>query len=52
MRRGTQGHLAEPARPTRRAGGTDMWQEATRVHADAREGRHMARGLVVGGPTG
>ena len=31
--------------PTRGAGGAqgaDTWQEATRVHADAREGRHMA----------
>ena len=42
MRRDTQGHVAELARPTRRAGGAggaggvDTWQEATRVHADAR----------------
>ena len=27
-----------------RTGGADTWQEATRVHADAREGRHVARG--------
>ena len=58
MRRGTQGHVAELARPTRRAGGAggaDTWQEATRstrVHADARVGRHVAGGLAVGGPTG
>ena len=25
---------------------------STRVHVDAREGRHMAGGLAVGGPTG
>ena len=24
--------------------GVDTWQEATRVHADACEGRHVARG--------
>ena len=34
------------------AGGTDTWQEATRVHADARVGRHVAGGLVCDGPTG
>ena len=54
MRRGTQGHVAEPARPTRRAGGAgvaDTWQEATRVHVDAREGRHVARGLACEGST-
>ena len=46
MRRGTEA--------TQGAGGADTWQEATRVHADAREGRHMAGGggLAVGGPTG
>ena len=27
------------------AGGANTWQEATQVHADAREGRHMARGV-------
>ena len=58
MRHGTQGHVAEPARPTWHAGGAggaDTWQEATRstwVHADARVGRHVARGLVCEGPTG
>ena len=26
------------------AGGADMWQEATQVHTDARERRHVARG--------
>ena len=34
------------------AGGADTRHEATRVHADAREGRHMARGLACEGPTG
>ena len=46
MQCGTQGHVAEPARPTRRpggAGGANMWQEATRVHADAREGADETR---------
>ena len=44
--------MAEPEWPTRGAGGVDVWQGATRMgHADAREGRHMAR-LVSGGPTG
>ena len=55
MRRGTQGHVAEPARPTRRAGGAsgaDMWQGSMRVHADAHVGNHVAGGLAVGGPTG
>ena len=34
--------------PTRGAGGAqgaDMWKEAMRVHADAREGRHVAGGV-------
>ena len=44
MRRGTEATWQGRAWPTRGAGGTDTWQEATRVHADAREGRHMARG--------
>ena len=33
------GHVVEPARPTRcasGAGGADMWQKATQVHAEAR----------------
>ena len=56
MRRGTQGHVAEPTRPTRRAGGAggaDTWQEATGstwVHADARVGCHVARGWPLEGP--
>ena len=29
-----------------------MSQEATWVHTDAREGRHVARGLAREGPTG
>ena len=39
MRRGMQGHVEEPARPTRRAGGAggaNTWQEATWIHADAK----------------
>ena len=33
--------------------GADVWPGATRTgHADAREGRHVARRLVSGGPTG
>ena len=48
MRRGT-----EATWPTRGAGGADRWQEATRVHADTREGRHAAEwGLASEGPTG
>ena len=47
MRRGTeatwQGH-AWPTRGASGAGGADTWQEATWVHADAHEGRHLARG--------
>ena len=43
-----QGH----AWPALGAGGADTWQEATRVHADACVGRHVAGGLEVGGPTG
>ena len=42
------GHVAEPqmahARRRWRVDRTDTWQEATRVHADACEGRHVARG--------
>ena len=44
MRRSIEATWRDRARPTRGAGGADRWQEATRVHADAREGRHMARG--------
>ena len=53
MRRGTQGHVAELARPTWCGGGVgsaDTWQEATQVHADARDGRHVVRGLASEGP--
>ena len=53
MRCGTQGHVAELARPTRCGGGVssaDTWQEATQVHADARDGRHVVRGLASEGP--
>ena len=34
------------------AGGADTWQEATRVHVDTHEGRHVASGLASEGPTG
>ena len=47
MRRGTEATWQGRAWPTRGAGGAggaDTWQEATWVHADAHEGRHMARG--------
>ena len=45
------GHVAEPGRPTRGAGGADAWQEATRtVHVGARVGRHVAEGSHVEGP--
>ena len=56
MRRGMQGHVAEPREPTRRSSGA-RWDgrvaRATRVHADAREGRHVtSEGLACEGPTG
>ena len=44
MRRGTEAMWQGRAWPTRGAsgeGGTDTWQEATWVHADAREGCHV-----------
>ena len=47
MRRGTEATWQGRGWPTRGAGGAqgaDTWQEATRVHADAREGRHVALG--------
>ena len=46
MRCGTEATWQGRAWPTRGAGGADTWQEATRVHADAREGRHVASGEV------
>ena len=52
MRRGAKAMWQGCAWPTRSASGMDTWQEATRVHADAREGRHVAGGLAVRGPTG
>ena len=53
MQRGTEATWQGCAWPTRGAGGADTWQEATRVHANAREGRHMAEwGLACEGPTG
>ena len=55
MRRGTEAtwqHRAWPARGARGAQGADTWQEATRVHADARERRHMAGRLACEGRMG
>ena len=58
MRRGTEATWQGRAWPRRGAGGAggeDTWQEATRstrVHADAHVGRHVTRGLAIGGPTG
>ena len=50
-RHGTEATWQGRTWPTRGAGGADMWQEATRVHADAREGRHVAEwGWHVKGP--
>ena len=46
VRRGAEATWQSRGWPMRGAGGvqgTNTWQEATRVHADAREGRHMAR---------
>ena len=56
MRRSTQGHVAEPLEPTRHLDGA-RWRErvagAMRVHADAREGHHVAsEGLACEGPMG
>ena len=50
MRRGTEATWQGRAWPTRGAGGADMWQKATQVHADARVGRHVAGGRQVKGP--
>ena len=51
VRCGTEATWKGRVWPTRGASGTDTWQEATWVHADAREGRHVAeRGLAVRGP--
>ena len=39
MRRDTQGHVAEPRKPTQHAGGVggaDPWQEATWIHTGPR----------------
>ena len=56
MRRGAEGTWQGRGWPTRDAGGVrgaDTWQEATRVHADAHMGRHVAGGgSAFGGPTG
>ena len=39
------GHVAEPEWPTQGACGADVWSGNTWTgHADAREGRHVARG--------
>ena len=50
MGRGTKATWQGRAWPTRGASGADMWQEARRVHADIREGRHVAGGWQVKGP--
>ena len=47
MRRGTEATWQGRAWPARGAGGADTWQEATRVHTDTREGRHVARGVGI-----
>ena len=46
MRCGTEATWQGRAWPTRGAGGAERWQEATWVHADTREGRHVASGEV------
>ena len=50
MRRGTKATWQGRAWPTRGAGGTDTWQEATQVHADARGGATWRGGWRVIGP--
>ena len=55
MRRGSEATWQGRGWPTRGASGAqgaDTWQEATRDHEDAREGRHMAGGSAGEGPTG
>ena len=50
MRRGSEATWQGCRWPTRGAGGAqaaDTWQEATRVHAEARVGRHVARGVGI-----
>ena len=52
MRRGTEGMWQGCAWPTRGASGANTGQEATQVHVEASEGRHVAKwGLAFGGPT-
>ena len=46
MQRGTEASWQGRTWPTRGAGGADTRQEATPVHVDAREGRHVASGTV------
>ena len=53
MRPGTEATWQGRGWPTRGAGGAkgaDTWQEATRVHADACVGRHVAGGPHLEGP--
>ena len=55
MRRGTEATWQSRGWPAQGVGGTqvaDTWQEATRVHADAHVGRHVAGGSADGGPMG
>ena len=46
MRRGVEATWQGCAWPRRGAGGADTWQEATQVHTDAHEERHVAKGGV------
>ena len=53
VRRGAEATWQSRGWPTRGPGGAqgaDTWQEAMRVHADARVGRNLARGRQVKGP--
>ena len=55
MRRGTEATWQGRVWPTRGTGGAhgaNTWQEAMRVHADARERCHVAGRLASEGPTG
>ena len=52
MRCGTKATWQGRAWPTQGASGTDTWQKAMRVDADAREGPHVAEGMAGEGPTG
>ena len=51
MQRGTEAMWQGRAWPTQGASGADTWQEAMRVHVDARA-VPVARGMAGEGPTG